>query len=226
VLVSTNWDVVTPHDLDLSAFAPIPPTAAVYRTTADEGANLQEGSIRLSGKGHILDELPARSVTTYVIDGVSPSSIPASGSTEGMHQMISEGAKLCFNINQNSTRSGEAIIPYPSSGFSNMVFNIVDRRNGFDSIHTVNGAKGLCLNVSNRTASPGDGKKYGAPGNLIQWNCSDGPFAGQRTFRGAGPGRRPCANPRQERRPLSGGSRQGRDHPPDVIRRPRIRDSS
>jgi O-glycosyl hydrolase len=157
VLVSTNWDAVTPNDLDLGAFAQIPLSAAVYRTTVDTNANLQEGSIQLSSKSHIIDQLPARSVTTYVIDGVSPVSIPASGSIEGMHQIVSVGAKLCLNINQNSTRSGEAIIPYPCSGISNMEFNFVDQRNGFYSIHTVNGAKGLCLNVSNGTAAPGDG---------------------------------------------------------------------
>jgi O-glycosyl hydrolase len=182
VVVSTNWDAVTPNDLDLSAFAKIPSAAAVYRTTADRDANLQEGSLQLSAKGHIIDELPVRSVTTYVIDGVWPLSIPAPGSIEGMHRIVSEGTKLCLNINQNSTRSGEAIVPYPCSGFSNMEFNFVDRRNGFYSIHTVNGAKSLCLNVSNGTAAPGDGKKYGGPGNLIQWNCSDGPLPDNELF--------------------------------------------
>jgi hypothetical protein len=63
-----------------------------------------------------------------------------------------------------------------------MEFNFVDRRNGSYSIHTVNGAKGLCLNVSNATASPGDGKTYGGPGNLIQWNCSDGPLPDNELF--------------------------------------------
>jgi O-glycosyl hydrolase len=173
VLVSTNWDAVTPNDLDLSAFAKTPSSAAVYRTTEDKDANLQEGSIKLSSNAHIIDELPVRSVTTYVVDGVSPLSIPTSGTIEGVHQIVSEATKLCLNINQNSTRSGEAIIPYPCSGFSNMEFNFVDQRNGSYSIHTVNGTKGLCLNVSNATASPGDGKKYGGPGNLIQWDCSD-----------------------------------------------------
>lgn len=37
----------------------------------------------------------------------------------------------------------------------------------------MNGAKDLCLNLSNASGSPGDGKKYGGPGNLIQWNCTD-----------------------------------------------------
>jgi hypothetical protein len=162
------------NDLDLSALAGIPSSATVYRTTVDKDANLQEGSIKLSANGHLIDQLPVRSITTYVIDGVSSLSIPASGSIEGMHQIVSEGTKLCLNINQNSTRSGEAILPYPCSGISNMEFNFVDQRNGFYSIHTVNGAKDLCLNVSNASASPGDGKKYGGPGNLIQWNCTDG----------------------------------------------------
>jgi O-glycosyl hydrolase len=182
VLVSTNWDAPASNDLDLSAFAGIPSSAAVYRTTADEAVNLQEGRIMLSPKGRLVDQLPMRSVTTYVIDSVSPLSIPTSGSIEGMHQIVSEGAKLCLNINQNSTRSGEGIIPYPCSGFSNMEFNFVDQRNGFYSIHTVNGTMGLCLNVSNATASPGDGKKYGGPGNLIQWDCSADPLPDNELF--------------------------------------------
>ena len=174
VLVSTNWDVMTSNDLDLSAFAGIPASATVYRTTAEEAVNLEEETIALSPQGHLVDQLPLRSITTYVIDGVSPSPIAASRSIEGMHQIVSEGTKLCMNINQNSTRSGEAILPYPCSGFSNMQFNFVDEGNGLYSIHTVNGAKGLCLNISNAAVSPGDGRKYGGPGNLIQWNCGEG----------------------------------------------------
>src|ERR1700681_4966233 len=60
VLVSTNWDAVTRNDLDLSAFATNPSSAAVYRTTVDSDANLREGSIDLSTNGHIIDELPIR----------------------------------------------------------------------------------------------------------------------------------------------------------------------
>jgi len=181
VLVSTNWDAAMSNDLDLSAFAGIPSSATIYRTTVDKDANLQEGSIKLSANSHLIDQLPVRSITTYVIDGVSSLSIP-SGSIEGMHQIVSEGTKLCLNINQNSTLSGEAILPYPCSGISNMEFNFVDQRNSFYSIHTVNGANGLCLNVSNASPSPGDGKKYGGPGNLIQWNCTDGPLPDNELF--------------------------------------------
>ena len=182
VLVSTNWDVVTPNDLDLSAFAHIPSSVTVYRTTADPDVNLREGRVAVAPKGHLIDELPVRSVTTYVIDGVAPVSIPASGSIEGMHQVVSTGTKLCLNINQNSTRSGEAIIPYPCGGSSNMEFNVVDRGNGYDSIHALNGVEGLCLNVSTGTTSPGDGRTYGAPGNLIQWGCGRGPLPDNELF--------------------------------------------
>src|ERR1700741_5024630 len=57
-----------------------------------------------------------------------------------------------------------------------MEFNFVDQRNGFYTIETVNGASGakrLCLNVSTASTSPGDGKKLGGPGNLIQGECGD-----------------------------------------------------
>jgi Ricin-type beta-trefoil lectin domain-like len=136
--------------------------------------NLQQGTIAISAKGHIVDSLPRRSVTTYVIDGVSPSSIPSSISIEGTHQIVSEVTRLCFNINRNTNNSGEAIIPYPCGGFTNMEFNFVDQGNGFYSIHTVNGTQDLCLNISSAASSPGDGKKYGGPGNLIQWSCGSG----------------------------------------------------
>jgi O-glycosyl hydrolase len=185
VLVSTNWDALTPSDLDLSGFAHIPTSTAVYRTTADKDVNLQEANLKLSAKAHLIDELPVRSVTTYVLDGVSPLSTPASPSSasiEGTHQIVSAGTKLCLNINQNSTRSGEAILPYPCSGFSNMLFNFVDQGSGLYAIQTVNGAKGLCLNVSNAAATSGDGKTYGGQGNLIQWNCGEGPLPANELF--------------------------------------------
>ena len=51
VLVSTNWDAATSNDLDLNAFDGLPSSAAVYRTTADESVNLQEGKIMKKGLG-------------------------------------------------------------------------------------------------------------------------------------------------------------------------------
>lgn len=72
VLVSTNWEKPTANDLDLSAFGGLPSSIVVYRTTADEANDLQEESLSLSTKGHIVETLPSRSITTYVVDGVSP----------------------------------------------------------------------------------------------------------------------------------------------------------
>jgi O-glycosyl hydrolase len=72
VLVSTNWAAATTSDFDLSAFEGLPLSVEIYRTTADESVNLQKGTIALSPKSHLVDQLPARSVTTYVIDGVAP----------------------------------------------------------------------------------------------------------------------------------------------------------
>jgi hypothetical protein len=176
--MSSNWDTVTPIDLDLSAFGPLPQSVTMYRTTSDEAINLQQRSVELSSAARLVDQLPARSVTTYVIDGVAARSTAPSSMIEGTHRIVSAGAKLCLNIPQNSTRSGEGIIPYPCGGFSNMEFNFVDQRNSFYAIQTVNGpngGKGLCLNISTASASPGDGKALGGPGNLIQWGCSDRP---------------------------------------------------
>jgi O-glycosyl hydrolase len=182
VLVSTNWDEAASNDLDLSAFTGIPSSASVYRTTADEGVNLQEKKIALSSKGHLIDQLPVHSVTTYVIDGVSPLPIPPSSDIEGLHQIVSAGPRLCFNITRNSTESGGGIIPYTCGGFNNEEFNFVDQRGGFYSIHTLNGANSLCLAISNASRLPGDGKKVGGPGNLIQWNCSVGSLPDDELF--------------------------------------------
>ncbi len=183
VLVTTNWDTVTPNDLDLSAFGGIPASATVYRTTADEAVNLQEKSIALS-KGRLVDRLPVRSITTYVIDGVTPLPGAAERSgIEGLHQIVSQGTKLCLNITRNSAQSGGGIIPYPCSALGNMEFNFVEQGSDSYSIQTVNGAIRLCLNVADTSKSPGDGKKIGAPGNLIQSNCSDGASLGNELFK-------------------------------------------
>lgn len=71
VLVSTNWDAATENNLDLSAFGAFPESATIYRTTADAGVNLRQGTIKITPQGHIVDRLPIRSVTTYVVEGVS-----------------------------------------------------------------------------------------------------------------------------------------------------------
>lgn len=183
VLVTTNWDTATKNDLDLGAFTGIPSSIRVYRTTAEEAVNLKEGSIAISSDGHIIDQLPVRSVTTYVIDGVSPLSVSTTSAIEGVHQIVSAGTKLCMNIPRNSTKSGDGIIPYPCGDYSNEEFNLVDQGSGFYSIQTVNGTQNLCLNISNGTAAPGDGKTLGGPGNLIQWDCSDGPLLGNELFK-------------------------------------------
>ncbi|HKS79987.1 MAG TPA: glycoside hydrolase [Candidatus Acidoferrales bacterium] len=175
VLVTTNWDSPALNDLDLTAFDGVPSSASLYRTTAESSVNLQQSQIAISADGHLVDPLPVRSITTYVLDGVTPRPLPATTSApiEGTHQIVSLATNLCMNIIQNSTRPGDAIIPYPCGAYTNSEFNFVDRGAGFYSIHTLNGASSLCLNISNATASPGDGKTRGAPGNLIQWNCGD-----------------------------------------------------
>ena len=66
VLVSTNWDAATTNDFDLGAFEGLPLSVTIYRTTADEAFNLQKDTIALSPKSHLIDQLPTRSVTTYV----------------------------------------------------------------------------------------------------------------------------------------------------------------
>ena len=183
VLVTTNWDSAGEDDLDLTAFAGLPAAVRAYRTTSDAQINLREETIVLSRDKHINDLLPTRSITTYVIDGVAPHPDAPINRIEGVHQLLSEATHLCLNVTTNSTSPGGAIIPYSCGAHSNEAFNLVDRGAGFYSIHTVNVIPGLCLNVSNGSASPGDGKTRGGPGNLIQWTCGDGPLPPNELFR-------------------------------------------
>jgi O-glycosyl hydrolase len=183
VLVSTNWDAAGLNDLDLSGFGGVSASVTMYRTSGDERVNLQEKTVAVSASGHIVDPLPVRSITTYVIDGVTPLANAPYSAIEGTHQIMSEATKLCLNITRNSTESGAAIIPYPcGGGFSNMEFNFVDRGGGFYSIHTANGETSLCLNISNGTMASGDGKTPGGPGNLIQWNCGQATIPANELF--------------------------------------------
>jgi galactan endo-1,6-beta-galactosidase len=173
VLVTTNWDMPGRNDLDLTAFSGSSRSVQVYRTTADTAVNLREETIALAANGHIVDALPMRSITTYVIDGLTALPSASTNNVEGTHQIVSPATGLCMNITTNSTRAGAAIIPYSCGAYSNEEFNFVDRGAGFYSMQTTNDLASLCLNVSNGSDSPGDGKTRGGPGNLIQWNCSD-----------------------------------------------------
>jgi O-glycosyl hydrolase len=182
VLVSTNRDAPGEDDLDLTAFAGLPAAVTAYRTTSDAQTNLREETIALARDKHLIDPLPARSITTYVIDGVTPRSDASIDKIAGVHQVVSQATHLCLNITTNSTSAGAAIIPYACGPYSNEAFNLVNRGEEFYSIHTVNALPGLCLNVSNGSKSPGDGKTRGGPGNLIQWGCGDNPLPPNELF--------------------------------------------
>jgi O-glycosyl hydrolase len=183
VLVTTNWDVSGEDDLDLTAFTGLPAAAKAYRTTSDAQINLREETIALSRDKHIVDLLPASSITTYVIDGVTARSDASIDKIEGVHQVVSQATGLCLNITTNSISSGAAIIPYACGAYSNEAFNFMNRGGGFYSIQTVNARPALCLNVSNGSNSPGDGKTRGGRGNLIQWGCGGGPLPANELFR-------------------------------------------
>ncbi|MBV8805430.1 MAG: RICIN domain-containing protein, partial [Sinobacteraceae bacterium] len=183
VLVTTNWEVSGEDDLDLTAFAGLPATVKAYRTTSDAQVNLQEETIVLSRDKHIVDPLPARSITTYVIDGVTARPDASINTIEGVHQVVSQATGLCLNIATDSTSSGATIIPFSCGAYSNEAFNFMNRGGGFYSVQTVNARPALCLNVSNGPTSPGDGKTRGGPGNLIQWGCGDGPLPANELFR-------------------------------------------
>ncbi|MCC8966971.1 RICIN domain-containing protein [Bradyrhizobium sp. Pear76] len=189
VLVTTSWEAGE-DDLDLTAFAGLPATVTAYRTTSDAQTNLREERIALSSERHIVNASPARSITTYVVDGVTARSDVPVDKIQGVHKLVSQATRLCLNVAANATSSGTAIIPFSCGAYSNEEFNVVDRGGGFYSIHTVNALAGLCLNISNGTTSPGDGRTRGGPGNLIQWSCGDGRLP-ENEFSGSRP-RRPA----------------------------------
>jgi hypothetical protein len=64
-----------------------------------------------------------------------------------------------------------------------MEFSFVDQGSSFYSIHTVNGTQDLCLNISTAASSPGDGKKYGDPGNVIQSGCTGSSLSDSELFK-------------------------------------------
>lgn len=202
VLVTTNRDAPGEDNLDLTAFAGLPAAVKLYRTTSDARANLREEAIALSLDKHIVAPLPARSITTYVVDGVTPRPDALINKIEGTHQVVSQATRLCLNISANSTISGAAIIPYSCGPYNSEVFNFVNHGAGFYSIHTANVIPGLCLEASKEPASPGDGKtreepktREGraareGPGNVVQRACGDRSLPANQLFRieGAGSG--------------------------------------
>lgn len=182
VLVTTSWEAGE-DDLDLSAFAGLPATVTAYRTTSDAQTNLREETVALSREKHIVNVTPARSITAYLVDGVTARSDVPIDKIPGVHKIVSQATRLCLNVSASATNPGAAIIPYPCGSYSNEEFNIVDRGDGFYSVHTVNARPGLCLNISNGATSPGDGTTRGGPGNLIQWSCGDGRLPENELFR-------------------------------------------
>ena len=119
-----DWDAVTPNDLDLAAFRGLPSSAVIYRTTADDAVNLQKGSIRLSSKSHIVDQLPIRSVTTYVIDGVTPLAAPSDRirphSRRGRGHRASRASSREDNRENDSARASRGRVFIQPWSFSNM----------------------------------------------------------------------------------------------------------
>jgi len=158
-------------------------TPQVYPTTEDATVDLRAETIAISPDHRIIDPLPSRSITTYVIDGVTPLPGAPINTIEGMHQLVSKSTERCLNIAANSTRSGAAIIPYACGAYSNELFNLVDRGSGVYSIQTVNAHESLCLNVANEAPTPGDGKTRGGSGNLIQWPCGETSVTDNAMFR-------------------------------------------
>ena len=68
VIVFTYWSAGD-NDIDLSAFQDRPTTARRYITTDDADVSLRSSSIG-TRSGHISENLSARAIVTYVVDGI------------------------------------------------------------------------------------------------------------------------------------------------------------
>ena len=176
VLWQPDWEVI---GFDPQGGAPV--LKKQYYAIAQYTRFIRPG-FQVISAGGAYDTLPPRSITTYVIEGVSPRRSDVSDHIEGIHKVVSLGTHQCLNIAADSTISGAAVIPFSCGAFSNETFNFVDRGAGYYSIHTVNDQPGLCLNVSNATPAPGDGRTRGGPGNLIQWSCVGGQLPANELF--------------------------------------------
>jgi O-glycosyl hydrolase len=161
VLVAVNWESPSPVDYDLTAFNGLPGQLAVYRTTADASTNLSpQTGISINNQGHLLDTLPVRSVTTYVVDGVTPKAWLAS--SKGLLSSLAKPG-LCLGVTAPGPTSAPLALQACDAGTGGEVFT-QDPVTGHFTVFS--GAQEMCLNVWGGTDS--DGAQVGS------WACGDG----------------------------------------------------
>jgi O-glycosyl hydrolase len=200
VLVAVNWETASYVGYDLSAFAGLPAQLTVYRTTADASTNLTpQAGVSINAQGELIDTLPVRSVTTYVVDGVVPKSWLA-GSTGLFSSPTSPG--LCLGVAAAGPTSAPLALLACDAGTAGEVFT-QDPVTGHFTVFS--GAQEMCLNVWGGTDTNG--------ARLGTWACNDGanerfsydPTTGQvRVWPGAPGGNGSCLDVGHQ--PVDGGT--------------------
>ena len=161
VLVATNWDSSKPVDYDLGGFSGTT-TATVVRTTADADTNLApQPDIAIDADRQLVDTLPVRSVTTYVVNGVTPIA-PETGFTGALRSH--DHPDLCLTVANNAHGPTAAAIQLATcqDGLDAQRFTY-DPATGHVTVFA--GAQEMCLNVWGAVA------KNGA--QLGTWACED-----------------------------------------------------
>jgi O-glycosyl hydrolase len=163
VLVATNWDTATPVHYDLTSFAG-QPTLTVFRTTAAADTNMAEVSgLTIDAGAQLADTLPVRSITTYVIDGITPLAAEP-GFTGALHPR--GHPELCLSVASNTHGPTAAPIELAAcqAGLDAQTFTY-DPVTGHVVVFA--GAQQMCLNVWGEIA------KNGA--TVGTWACQDVP---------------------------------------------------
>jgi hypothetical protein len=167
VLVATNWDTATPVDYDLNAFVGDAPAVSVYRTTADAATNLApQTGIAIDSTGQLRDTLPVRSITTYVIDGVSPqfsvSGLLATGFVGALHPR--NDPTLCMTVSNDTQGPATAAIEVAAcQPWLDAQTFTYDPVTGHLTVYA--GAQQMCLNVWGGVAANG--------AHVGTWACED-----------------------------------------------------
>jgi O-glycosyl hydrolase len=140
---------------DLSHFNLPSATSAVYRTTDSLDAATQPNIAITSST--LNDQLPAKSITTYVIDGASNANQPSA--------IVSSLSGKCASVSDWSTADGAALVQWEcSDGSANQLWNLQSAGNGLYQLRS--SLSGKCASVADWSMDDGAA--------LVQWTCGTG----------------------------------------------------
>ena len=141
---------------DLSHFATLPAaTTNVYRTTDSLDAASQSNVAISSSTLNVT--LPARSVTSYVIDGASTASKAST--------LVSSLSGKCASVSDWSTTDGAALVQWTcNTSSANQLWEVQSAGNGLYQLRSAHSDK--CASVSGWSTANGAA--------IVQWTCGTG----------------------------------------------------